>query len=57
MSGTLNVGLEQVGVRHYHFARMSYETVETRVDRLEALFGHFLTQMALIEKRAAELER
>lgn len=33
---------------------MSYETVETRVDRLEALFGHFLTQMALIEKRAEE---
>ncbi len=33
---------------------MSYETVETRVDRLEALFGHFLTQMALIERRADE---
>ncbi|MDH7502118.1 MAG: hypothetical protein QHJ82_05300 [Verrucomicrobiota bacterium] len=33
---------------------MSYETVETRVDRLEALFGHFLTQMALIERRAEE---
>lgn len=33
---------------------MSYETVETRVDRLEALFGQFLTQMALIEKRADE---
>ena len=33
---------------------MSYQTVEMRVDRLEALFGHFLTQLLLIEKKAEE---
>ena len=31
---------------------MSYATVEDRVDRLEALFGQFLTGMALLSKHA-----
>jgi len=36
---------------------MSYGTVEERVDRLEALFGQFLTEMALINKQAEERNR
>ena len=36
---------------------MSYESVETRVDRLEAVLGQFLTQLALSEKRAEERNR
>ena len=33
---------------------MAYVTIEDRVDRLEALFGQFLTEMALLNKRADE---
>jgi hypothetical protein len=33
---------------------MPYATIEDRVDRLEALFGQFLTEMALQNKRAEE---
>ncbi len=33
---------------------MPYATIEDRVDRLEALFGQFLTQVALLNKRADE---
>ena len=33
---------------------MAYVTIEDRVDRLEALFGQFMTEMALINKRAEE---
>jgi hypothetical protein len=33
---------------------MAYVTIEDRVDRLEALFGQFLTEMALMNKRAEE---
>ena len=33
---------------------MPYATIEDRVDRLEALFGQFLTEMALLNKRADE---
>ena len=33
---------------------MSYVTIEDRVDRLEALFGQFMTEMALLNKRADE---
>jgi len=33
---------------------MPYVTIEDRVDRLEALFGQFLTEMALLNKRAEE---
>jgi len=33
---------------------MSYVTIEDRVDRLEALFGQFLTEMALLNKNANE---
>jgi hypothetical protein len=33
---------------------MSYVTIEDRVNRLEALFGQFLTEMALLNKRADE---
>jgi len=33
---------------------MAYVTIEDRVDRLEALFGQFLTEMALLNKRAEE---
>ena len=36
---------------------MAYVTIEDRVDRLEALFGQFLTEMALINKRAEEREK
>jgi len=36
---------------------MSYETVETRVDRLETLFSQFLSQMALISNQAEERNR
>ena len=31
---------------------MSYVTIEDRVDRLEALFGQFMTEMAVLNKRA-----
>ena len=33
---------------------MSYVTIEDRVDRLEALFGQFMTEMAVLNKRADE---
>lgn len=33
---------------------MPYATIEDRVDRLEALFGHFLTEGALMRKHADE---
>ncbi len=33
---------------------MNYVTIEDRVDRLEAVFGQFLTEMALTNKRAEE---
>jgi len=33
---------------------MSYVTIDDRVDRLEALFGQFMTEMALLNKRAEE---
>ena len=33
---------------------MAYVTTEDRVDRLEALFGQFLTEMALLNKQAKE---
>ncbi|HRZ58299.1 MAG TPA: hypothetical protein P5525_22900, partial [Candidatus Paceibacterota bacterium] len=33
---------------------MPYATIEDRVDRLEALFGQFMTEMALLNKRAEE---
>lgn len=33
---------------------MPYVTIEDRVDRLEALFGQFMTEMALLNKRAEE---
>ncbi|HEY9175921.1 MAG TPA: hypothetical protein VI136_26875 [Verrucomicrobiae bacterium] len=33
---------------------MSYVTTEERVDRLEAVFGQFMTEMALLNKRADE---
>ncbi len=33
---------------------MAYVTIEDRVDRLEALFGQFLTEMTLLNKRAEE---
>ena len=33
---------------------MSYVTIEDRVDRLEALFGQFMTEMALLNKNANE---
>ena len=34
--------------------RMSCVTIEDRVDRLEACFGQFMTEMALLNKRADE---
>jgi hypothetical protein len=36
---------------------MSYVTIEDRVDRLEASFGQFMTEMALLNKRAEERNR
>ena len=36
---------------------MAYVTVEDRVDRLEALFGQFLTEMALLSRQAQERDR
>lgn len=33
---------------------MEFVTIEDRVDRLEALFGQFITEMAVINKRAEE---
>ncbi len=36
---------------------MSYVTIEDRVDRLEALFGQFLTEMALLNKQAKERDQ
>lgn len=36
---------------------MAYVTIEDRVDRLEALFGQFMTEMALINKRAEERDK
>jgi hypothetical protein len=36
---------------------MSYVTIEDRVDRLEAVFGQFLTEMALVNKRADDRNR
>jgi len=36
---------------------MSYVTVEDRVDRLEALFGQFMTEMAVLNKRAEERQK
>jgi uncharacterized protein (DUF3084 family) len=33
---------------------MGYVTIEDRVDRLEALFGQFMTEMAVLNKRADE---
>lgn len=36
---------------------MSYGTVEERVDRLEVLFGQFMTEMTLINKQAEERNR
>ena len=33
---------------------MAFVTIEDRVDRLEALFGQFITEMALANKRAEE---
>ncbi|MCP5523504.1 MAG: hypothetical protein H7A46_18355 [Verrucomicrobiales bacterium] len=36
---------------------MAYVTIDDRVDRLEALFGQFLTEMALINKRAEERDK
>jgi hypothetical protein len=34
--------------------RMAYVTIEDRVDRLDALFGQFLSEMAVINHRAEE---
>jgi hypothetical protein len=36
---------------------MPYATIEDRVDRLDALFGQFMTEMALTNKRAEEHHR
>jgi hypothetical protein len=36
---------------------MSYVTIEDRVDRLEAVFGQFLSEMAVINHRAEERNR
>lgn len=36
---------------------MSYVTTEERVDRLEALFGQFMTEIALLTKHANEREK
>ena len=36
---------------------MAYVTIEDRVDRLEALFGQFMTEMAVLNKRAEERHR
>ena len=36
---------------------MGYVTIEDRVDRLEALFGQFMTEMAVLNKRADERHR
>ncbi len=36
---------------------MPYVTVEDRVDRLEALFGQFMTELALYNKQAKEREQ
>lgn len=36
---------------------MSFVTIEDRVDRLEALFGQFMTEMAVLNKRADERNR
>ena len=36
---------------------MAYVTVEDRVDRLEALFGQFLTEMALLNHQAKERDK
>jgi len=36
---------------------MSFVTTEERVDRLEALFGQFLTQMAVSDRKAEERHR
>lgn len=36
---------------------MNYVTIEDRVDRLEALFGQFMTEMAVLNKRAEERNR
>ena len=36
---------------------MSYVTIEDRVDRLEALFGQFMTEIALLNKNANERNR
>jgi len=33
---------------------MPYATIEDRVERLEALFGQFLTEMAMLNRRADE---
>jgi hypothetical protein len=33
---------------------MAYVTIEDRVDRLEALFGQFMTEMALLNKKSEE---
>jgi hypothetical protein len=36
---------------------MAYVTIEDRVDRLEALFGQFMTELAILNKRADERDR
>ena len=36
---------------------MDFVTIEDRVDRLEALFGQFMTEMAVMNKRADERQR
>ncbi len=33
---------------------MAYVTTEERVDRLEALFGQFMTEMAVLNRKADE---
>lgn len=36
---------------------MAHVTIEDRVDRLEALFGQFLTEMALLNRQAKERDQ
>jgi len=40
-----------------YYQRMSYATIEDRVDRLDALFGQFISEMAVINLHAEERNR
>ena len=36
---------------------MAYVTLDDRVDRLEALFGQFMTELAMLNRQAKERDR